>query len=125
MKIYNFLFRQKWTAALKEQQHVIICIDMVLTNCILRNYKRKLEKVIIFYIKKICELVDNCRVTTHNKYFIIEIDIEGNNLLAEDTCKKLLRKRICARKLEEKIGHGYKIGNLLVHFQYLNKGMVL
>ena len=91
----------------------------------LEELQKEIGKSDYILYKNICELVDNCRVTTHNKYFIIEIDIEGNNLLAEDTYKKLLRKRICARKSEEKIGHGYKIGNLFVHFQYLNKGMIL
>ena len=61
--------------------------------------------------------MDNCRVRTLEKYFIIEIDNEENNLLARDICKKLLTKRIGARKVEEKIGHRYKIGNLVVTFQ--------
>ena len=68
--------------------------------------------------KKICELIDNCQiVTATDKSFITEIDIERFNLLAEDICKKLLSKRVDARRVEKKIGHSYSIGNLFVMFQ--------
>ena len=53
--------------------------------------------------KKICELIDNCRiVTATDKCFIIEIGIEGYNLLVEDICKKLLSKLVGARRVEKK-----------------------
>ena len=53
--------------------------------------------------KKIRELIDNCRiVTATDKCFIIEIGIEGYNLLAEDICKKLLSKRVDGRRVEKK-----------------------
>ena len=82
-------------------------------------WQKEIGKCNYTVYKKNCELVDNCRVRTHEKYFIIEIDNEENNLLAKVICKKNLTKRIGARKVEEKIGHRYKIGNLVVTFQIL------
>ena len=54
----------------------------------------------------------------HNKYFVVEIDVEENHKLLNNLCQKVFSKIIGSGRVEEKVGkHGYKFGNLFVTFQ--------
>lgn len=91
---------------------------------ILTNQKKKLGKQIIVYIKKMCKLIDNCWiVTATDECFIIEIDIQGNNLVAEGICKKLLTKCVHARRVEKKLDTVIRLEIYLLHFRYSNNGV--
>ena len=49
---------------------------------------------------------------------IVEIALEENNNLLNDIRK--YTKRLNQRRYEEKIGHGYKIGNLFITLKVCN-----
>ena len=63
---------------------------------------------------KSCEIIKN-----HNHGLIIEIDSEENEDLLDDLVNKFFIKRLGQRRVYEKIGHGYEVGNsfikLLIH----------
>ena len=54
----------------------------------------------------------------HDKYVVVEIDVEENHELVNHLWQKLFIKKIGSRIVEEKVRkHGYKLGNLFVTFQ--------
>lgn len=68
--------------------------------------------------RKICELVENSRVISHDIYFTVERKILQEIIyLLLIFATKFLTERISARRVEAKIGHGYKVGNLFVTFK--------
>ena len=50
----------------------------------------------------------------NNHGLIIEIDSEENKDLLDDLVNKFFIKRLGQRRVEEKIGHGYEVGNLFI-----------
>ena len=59
------------------------------------------------------KLIENCRIIEKsNKGIIIEIDSEENNDLLIDLTNKFFITRFSQRRVENKVGHGYVIGNL-------------
>ena len=63
---------------------------------------------ILDFIKS-CEIIKNV-----NHGLIIEIDSEENKDLLDDLVNKFFIKRLGQRRVEEKIGHGYEVGNLFI-----------
>ena len=82
------------------------------------NFK-KLEEVIenrefIIY-QKLLYIIDNCRIVEEDSSGItIEIDIFEHRKLLDDLANKFFTKRISTRKVQEKVGHAYFIGNLFL-----------
>lgn len=67
------------------------------------------------------ELIENCWIIeTDVTGMIVEIALEENNNLLNDITKKNFTKRLNQRRYEEKIGHGYKIGNLFITLKVCN-----
>ena len=59
------------------------------------------------------KLIENCRIIEKsNKGIIIEIDSEENNDLLIDLTNKFFITTFSQRRVENKVGHGYVIGNL-------------
>ena len=78
-----------------------------------------MKKKIIVYLN-ICDLVNSPRIIeATNKWFIVELDIEKNNKLAEDLNKKNFVERISQRRVEKKIRHGCIMGNLFVTYKIM------
>ena len=66
-----------------------------------------------YYIcKRICELATNSFVVSYENWFGVEIDAEQNENLLKDLTSKFYPKILKSRRVEETIGHHYKIGNL-------------
>lgn len=66
-----------------------------------------------YYIyKRICELETNSFVVSYENWFDIEIDAEQNENLLKDLASKLYTKILKSRRVEQNIGHYYKMGNL-------------
>ena len=66
-----------------------------------------------YYIcKRICELATNSFVVSYENWFGVEIDAEQNENLLKDLTSKFYAKILKSRRVEETIGHHYKIGNL-------------
>ena len=66
-----------------------------------------------YYIcKRICELATNSFVVSYENWFGIEIGAEQNENLLKDLTSKFYAKILKSRRVEETIGHHYKIGNL-------------
>ena len=74
-----------------------------------------------YYIyDEILDLIKSCEIIKNNNHgLIIEIDSEENKDLLDDLVNKFFIKRLGQRRVEEKIGHGYEVGNffikLLIH----------
>ena len=57
-------------------------------------------------------MVDNCRITEEDSTGItVEIWLEEHRELLEDLTKSFFTKKISTRRVEEKIGHTYFVGN--------------
>ena len=67
-------------------------------------------------------MIGSSFVVSHDKYFVVEINVEENHKLLNNLCQKLFTKMIRSGRVEEKVGkHGYKFGNLFVTFQVYKK----
>ena len=62
-------------------------------------------------------MIESSFVVCHDKYFLVEINVEQNHKLVNDLFNFLLKK-IGSRIVEEKVGkNGYKLGNVFVTFE--------
>ena len=62
-------------------------------------------------------MIESSFVVCHDKYFLVEINVEQNHKLVNDLFNFLLKK-IGSRIVEEKVGkHGYKLRNVFVTFE--------
>ena len=82
--------------------------DEKLKSPLERNHRKR-----NYYIcKRICELATNSFVVSYENWFGVEIDAEQNENLLKDLTSKFYAKILKSRRVEETIGHHYKIGNL-------------
>ena len=64
---------------------------------------------------EILDLIKSCKIIKNDNHgLIIEIVSEENKDLSDDLVNKLFIKRLGQRRVEEKIGHGYEVGNLFI-----------
>ena len=66
-----------------------------------------------FYVyRKILYMFDNCRIIEEDSTGItVEICLEEHRELLEDLTKSFFTKKVSTRRVEEKIGHTYFVGN--------------
>ena len=75
-----------------------------------------------FYIyHKILYIIDNCRIVEEDSTKItVEICLNEHIELLEDLTNSFFTKKISARKVEEKIGHAYFVGNPFLTIKIYN-----
>ena len=88
------------------------------------NFK-KLERVIgkrdFTVYKQIFYMIDNCQIVEEDSSgIIVEIDLFEHRKLLEDLANKFFHKKLGNRKFENKIGHGYFVGNVFLTIKIYN-----
>ena len=64
---------------------------------------------------EILDLIKSCKIIKNDNHgLIIETDSEENKDLLDDLVNKFFIKRLGQRTVDEKIGHGYEVGNLFI-----------
>ena len=60
-------------------------------------------------------MIETCRIIeSRTRSIVIKIDAENNKKLLDDISKKYFIRKISPRRIEEKIGHGYVLGDLFI-----------
>ena len=75
-----------------------------------------------FYVyRKILYIIDNCQIIEEDSTEItVEICLEEHRKLLEDLTKSFFTKKISTRRVEEKIGHAYFVGNPFLTIKIYN-----
>ena len=66
-------------------------------------------------------MIDNCRIIEEDSTGItVEICLEEHRELSKDLTKSFFTKKISTRRVEEKIGYTYFVGNLFLTIKIYN-----
>ena len=80
--------------------------------------KKVIRKIECLIYEEILKLIDSCKIIkSESNSLLIEINTENNRKLLDDISKRFFMQRINQQRVEEKICHGYVLGNLFVTYE--------
>ena len=86
-----------------------------------KKLERVIEKSDFTVYKQIFYMIDNCQIVEEDSSgIIVEIDLFEHRKLLEDLANKFFHKKLENRKFENKIGHGYFVGNVFLTIKIYN-----